>query len=220
MAINSISTGSHAAYTPPTAASAADTQTQTLEQQLASKQQRLNTLSSDAEMSAEEKAKKRQEIQKQIAELNRKLELQRMEEQEKAKEAAKEQQQQEALKEDMLKETSSKEQTKEDSSEKYEEKMDDIKTSAADVQQILATNLALQQAQIQENVIQKNTQTANVLEAEIKSDNLYGSDTVDKEAELEKMRTPQDFKIKEKEPREIPQNSLGMSPEAKIVIRE
>lgn len=220
MAINSISANSSTAYTPPAAASAVNTETKTLEHQLMNKQQRLNNLSADAEKSAEEKAKERQEIQKQIAELNRKLELQRMEEQQEAKEAAKEQEQKAALKEDMLKETSSKEQTKEDASQKYEERMETMKTSAADTQQILAANMALQQARIQENVVSKNTQTANVLESEIKSDALYGVDTKVKEDALAKMRSTEDFKIEDKEPRPKVQNDLGISPNAKIVIRE
>ncbi|MBO5303595.1 MAG: FlxA-like family protein [Lachnospiraceae bacterium] len=220
MAINSVNTHNSNAYTPQVSASTANTETKTLENQLMNKQQRLNSLSSDDKMSAEEKAKERQEIQKQIAELNRKLELQRMQEQEEAKEAAKKQEQLDTLKEEMTKETSSKEETKEETSKDYNERMETMKTSAADTRQILAANMAIQQARIQENVVQKNTQDANVLESEIKSDTLYGLDTQAKEDALAKMRGVEDFKIEEKEPRPMVQNDHGISPNAKIVIRE
>lgn len=50
-----------------TANSYIDTEAKDIQNQITSKQQNLNRLSTDSEMSAEEKAKERQEIQKQIA---------------------------------------------------------------------------------------------------------------------------------------------------------
>ena len=59
-----------------------DSESKNLQNQLISEQRRLKQLSSDSEMGAEEKATKRQEIQQQIAELNRKLRMERMEQKE------------------------------------------------------------------------------------------------------------------------------------------
>ena len=50
-----------------------------LQSQLAGKQQNLNRLSSDSEMTAADKEKERRKIQREIAELNRKLQQERME---------------------------------------------------------------------------------------------------------------------------------------------
>lgn len=220
MAIGNVTLNSSISTTAPNAVSATANESKNLENELMHKQQRLKDLSSDSEMTAAEKAKKQQEIQKQIAELNRKLELKRMEEQEEAQKAAKEEAQKAASKEEQLEEIASTDQKKEESSKEYEKKMEELKTSAADMQQFIKNDLLLQQARIQENVIQKNSQTGNILESEIKSDTFYGSDTQAKEEELAKLRQVEDYKIKEKEPRQVKQDPLGIHPDAKIVIRE
>ena len=90
MSINVTSLNRESCNVAPTAISLIDTETKTIMNQITSRQQSLNRLSSDSEMSAEEKAKERQEIQKQIAELNRKLRMLRMEKKEEAKEIEKE----------------------------------------------------------------------------------------------------------------------------------
>ncbi len=72
-----------------------------LENQLTNEQQRLNRLSSDGHMTTEEKEKELREIQRQIAELNRKLNQERLEEKEKAREAAIEQEQKKVIKEEL-----------------------------------------------------------------------------------------------------------------------
>ena len=70
-----------------------------MENQLTNEQQRLNRLSSDGHMTTEEKEKERREIQRQIAELNRKLNQKRLEE--KAREVAIEQEQKKVIKEEL-----------------------------------------------------------------------------------------------------------------------
>ncbi len=84
------------------AVAATDNESQKLQNELTSAKQRLNQLSSDPEMATEERAKKRQELQKQIAELNRQLRLQRMEQEKEAEKASKEQEQKQIIKEEQL----------------------------------------------------------------------------------------------------------------------
>ena len=71
--------------TSSTGSTAMDSESKSLQNQLTIEQRRLKKLSSDSEMSAEEKAKELQEIQRQIAELNRKLRMERTEQAEEEK---------------------------------------------------------------------------------------------------------------------------------------
>lgn len=76
-----------------------DAKTQSFQNQIASAQTQLQKLSADRNMSSEEKAKKRQEIQKQIAELNNmlrehKMQMRREKQQKMAEEAARNEEQQ------------------------------------------------------------------------------------------------------------------------------
>mgnify|MGYP006365513745 CR=1 FL=1 len=75
MAINSIPSNHDFSNITALKSSASDTSSKTLQNQLTNTEQRLNRLSSDSKISAAEKAKERQKLQKQIAELNRKLRL-------------------------------------------------------------------------------------------------------------------------------------------------
>ena len=75
MAINSVSLNNTTPGVTPSSISPTDSETKSIQNEITNQSQRLNRLSSDSEMSAEEKAKKRQEIQKEIAELNRKASL-------------------------------------------------------------------------------------------------------------------------------------------------
>lgn len=189
-----------------------------LKQQLMNKQQRLNHLSSDSEMNAKEKAKRRQEIEKQIQELNRKLELQRIKEETRLKEAKAEQAKEDSLKEALSEEISPNESSKEDSSKDAKEKADEAASMAKQMQEMISTEILLQQMRMKEQISLQKEQTQQVLEAEIKSDTLYGNDTTAKEEALSKLQRMDDFIIQEKLKEES--NPFGIHSDAKIIIRE
>lgn len=216
MNINSVTMNSKT-----TAASATmvtpDTEGKKLQNQIASKQQKLNSLESDAKISAEEKAKQRQEIQEQIAELNRKLRLLRMEQQEKAEEAAKEQKEKVLVKEEISKESKKKE-SDEDSSVKVEKSTpESVNVSANNIHKILAADAMIQKERVKESASRQKEGMENVLEAEIKSDKLYGEDTQQKQKELTASIKEQDYLTQTES---STQNASGMNSAAKIIIRE
>lgn len=223
MAINSINPNNPVSNTISSALTATDAETKNIQDQITSKNQSLNRLSSDSKMSAEEKAKERQEIQKQIAELNRKLRMLRMEKKEEAKQAEKKQKQKADLAEDQAKEL-----TKEDSSkilsseapteETVEEQIEKINIPPQSVQKILESGTLLQKERIQENVSQDREATKNILEAEIKSDKLYGSDTTAKREKLSSLIREKPIELKTTEQQE--QQKISQKKAAvKIVIR-
>ena len=109
-----------------------DSKTQKLQIQITSARQDLNHISSESQISAEEKAKKRQEIQREIDELNRKLKLLREQKKAEAKEEAKEQEKKKIITEEMFEKSDSPEKVKEKDSEKPDEKLEDIELPAMD----------------------------------------------------------------------------------------
>ena len=89
MTINTVSTNS---------LSVASAESKTLQTQIAGKQQSLNKLTSDAEMTVSEKEKERRKINQEIAELNRKLRQEQLKEQEDSRELKKEQERKKIIK--------------------------------------------------------------------------------------------------------------------------
>lgn len=160
-----------------------DTETKDIMNQITSKQQNLNRLSSDSEMSAQEKAKERQEIQKQIAELNRKLRMLRMEKKEEMKKSEKEQEQKTILEENK-EEVSKKEAEKNSFDEEIEKQQVQGNVSPQNIRNLLEASAAVQKERIQQNVEQEEKAVQNILEAEIKMDELYGTDTSAKKEKL------------------------------------
>ena len=197
MAINPISSNITSMNTPASFVSQADSETKSIQNEITNKNQRLNRLSSDAKMSAEEKAKERQEIQKEINELNRKLELLRKEQQEEDKRLQKEQEEKAAIAQRQAEAISSKEEKKviskelseEDSQkeEKYKEQTQKSILPAKDVQKLLEAGTLIQKEQIIQSTQRQKDAAENVLAAEIKSDKIYGSDTSDKREKLSSM---------------------------------
>lgn len=177
MAISNVSTTNTPAANTVSPTSVADSESRNLRNQIANAQQRLNKLSSDSEISQEEKAKERQEIQKQIAELNRKLRQRRIEQKEEAAEATEKQEKQKQLQ--------NIEQEKEEAKPQEEDKSN---TSAVHMQNMLTADSKLRQQQIQESTSRATEGLEGILEAEIKSDTLYGSDTTAKEEKLSDMQ--------------------------------
>ena len=203
MAINSVGLNNTTPGVTPSSISPTDSETKSIQNEITSQSQRLNRLSSDSEMSAEEKAKKRQEIQKEIAELNRKLRMLRMQQKEDDKKAQEEQEAKTSVIKEQIAETS-KEETENKSSEnglKDSEKEDALeqleKTSIPpqNIKKLLEAGTLLQKERIQQSVSHKETSAENILEAEIKSDKLYGTDTSAKEEKLASMIKPKPAEI-------------------------
>ena len=191
-----------------------------LQNQLTTKQQHLNRLTSDSKLSDSEKEKKRQEIQKEIDDLNRKLELARLKKEEAEKEAAIKQQKADAKKADLLAQANSKtsnisrtaEESSVDKSSKpstedvstkeppvdatsstEEEKSKRIDMPIEDVQKMLTADYELQKELNQKHVDEHIDATVNKINAEIKQDTSRDVDTSSKEAEIEAIRTKENF---------------------------
>ena len=79
-----------------------NTENKTLQSQISMKEQRLNKLTSDSELSLEEKNKEAHELKKQLAELRRKLKLLQEQEEEQNEKAVKKQEQQAILRDEIL----------------------------------------------------------------------------------------------------------------------
>ncbi len=218
MSISNMSLNSSNPLISPNAASA-DTSSKNLQNQIASKQQYLKRLSSDSELSAEEKEKKRQEIQKEIDELNRKLKLSRMKQKEEATEAAKKQEKEAAIKEALSEAETPKKEQDDDS-----HKLQDSKKKHTDLplQDILASNNWMQKELIRKSSDTKKENTINVLESEIKLDQIYGSDTAVKEKALSAMREKENFWLdaqKKEQEKEEQKMQAAMNENVKIIIR-
>ena len=185
-----------------------DSNTRTIQTQINSKQQHMKKISSDDTITATEKEEKRRQLQKEIDELNRKLELKKQEQEEKAKEATRKQEQEamqkaEFLKEDTLKKisTSDHEQKKLDSEQKPKE--NDVKPEkkepehvdmpVKEIQKMLSAEYLVQKEQMQKQVDTKADNTIQVVKSEIAQDQRYGSDTTKKESELETLQQKQNF---------------------------
>ena len=147
---------------------AVDAQSRAIQKQIEDARKRLQEVSVNKDLSAEEKMKKRQEIQKEISDLNMQLrqhqaEVRKQEQEEKraASEAAK-------------------------GNQKTAGEESGISTEG--MQAVLSADASMKQAQVQEGTAKKMEGRANVLAAEIKQDGSRGTDTSAKEAELAKAR--------------------------------
>lgn len=224
MAINSVSLNNEISNIASTKASSAttDTGSKNIQNQIASKQQRLNRISSNQEMSKEEKAKERQEIQKQIEELNRKLKLLRLEEQKEAEKAKKEQEQKAVLNEEMKTKTntvSKENNTNETTSETQEERMEQLNAIGTNIHKILVADATLQKNRIKNSVKMQKETTINIMESEIKMDELHGNENKAKKEELAALMNKTTFEIQDKKPPKT-QTVSGMNENAKVIIVE
>ena len=149
----------------------ADSFSRNIENQIANAQKSLQELSSNEGLSLEEKMKKRQEIQKQIADLNNQLRQHKLE-QRKEKQAGN------SSMEDML--GSSKKST-------ASPKGKGFGFSSAGMQAMISADASMKQAKSQESVAVSMKGRAGVLEAEIKQDASRGRDVGKKKEELADM---------------------------------
>ncbi|MBQ8039114.1 MAG: hypothetical protein IJ274_04485 [Lachnospiraceae bacterium] len=215
---------------PTNPSNASTLESSKLQTQLTTKEQSLNKLSSDNSMTAQDKEKERREIQREIAEINRKLKLKRMEEKQEAKEAAKEQDKKRIIKEELLEEADS------DSNDK--KKADELeKTSknnsantekedalTKDIPLVTLKNVLTADSQVTQNVVQNNAgkqleHQKEIIKAEMQSDTLLGTDTTAKKEALTNLRKKEDLQI------EVLNNrSETVTPDlqfgSKIIIRE
>ena len=207
--------------------------TKNIQSQITSKQQHLKQISSDNTITATEKEEKRRELQREIDELNRKLEFKKQEQKEKAEEAAKKQEQADARKAEILKKTSSAPETKEDQSQLSEkesetgkatearqkaQKTDSLKDeekkadmSVKEIQQMLSADYLIQKDLVQEQVDAKVENTIQVLESEIRQDKMYGTDTTKKEADLDTLQNKENFWSEAQQTKESQKQSQGQT---------
>lgn len=202
-----------------TGSAVVDSESKNLQNQLMSEQRRLKQLSSDSEMSAEEKEKERQEIQQQIAELNRKLRMERMEQKEEVKKAAKEREQKSIQQKELHEEVAIKSQKETENSKEVKKEMQDSGLSVQDVRIMFAADSLLQQERIRVSADRVKESREGVLEAEIQLDSIHGNDTESKKEELSALRKESAFQF---EIEEIGTNrkSDKVKNASKIIIRE
>lgn len=146
-----------------------DAVSKNLRRQIAEAQKKLKELSTNTEMNPEQKSKRRQEIQKEIFELNNQLRQHQIEEKQK------ERQKQDSF-DDML---GGSENTKRDDT-----KHQNSGLSASSMEAMILADTSMKQANVQGSVATKMEGRSGVLEMEIKLDSARGGDTGGKKAEL------------------------------------
>ena len=165
MNINGINgAGAQSAPVGANAGQAMDARSNNIRKQIEDAQRRLREISADGEMSPEEKIKKRQEIQKQINDLNMQLR------QHQADVRRQQQEEKRAVKNQGGEDRRPEEQT--------------AGLTAAGMAAVISADSSMKQARVQNGVAVKMEGRAGVLEAEIKQDGRTGTDTQAKEAEL------------------------------------
>ncbi len=148
----------------------ADPETKSFQKQIAEKQKQLQELSSNQEMSMEEKMKKRQDIQKEITDLKNQLRQHQIEQR-------KEQQQQKSsVMDDMLGSN------KKEEAQKQEDQGAGI--SQTSMKAMITADSAINQAKVCGGVASDMEGTAKVLASEIKADAGRGSSVEKKQQEL------------------------------------
>lgn len=193
--------------TPSTTVTSVSSASKNLQNQLLIKQQNLKKLSSDSKLSADEKEKQRLELQKEIEELKRKLEQMRLKQEETQKAEEAKQKKEVELEKAVETQEEKKETEATASSNMLEDKNEEIKLSANEVQKMLDTKLFLKEEMVQQGVEYDKKNTVRVLSSEIRQDEIHGSDTSEKKEELKELMKEKNFwtdaKYKDKEP-EIP----------------
>ena len=149
-------------------AQANDSVSKNIQNQIANAQQKLQDLSSNEELSLEDKMKKRQEIQQEITNLNQQLRQHQIEQR-------KEQQSKKSSMDDMVAGTSS------------TSKKKDTGLSQASMQAMISADSSMKQAKVQGSMATQIQGRASVLESEIKQDAGKGN-TEKKEEELAELQ--------------------------------
>ena len=153
---------------------ASDPVSKNIQKQIAEKQKQLQELSSNEEMTMEEKMKKRQEIQKEITDLNSQLRQHQMEQRKEKQQA------QGSTMDDMLG------YNKNTGAQKGGQKGAGI--SKAGMKAMFSADSAMNQAQVQGSVATDMEGRAGILEGEIRMDVARGGDVQKKQEELAKVQ--------------------------------
>ena len=149
---------------------AMDSYSKTIQNQITNAQKQLQELSSNEEMTLEEKMKKRQEIQQQISDLNMQLRQHQME-QRRAQRSEKQQAKDSAM-DEMPGGTNAKAGSK------------GAGLSQASMTAMLSADASIKQSKVQGSVATRMEGRAGVLESEIKLDEALGGDATKKKEEL------------------------------------
>ena len=159
---------------------ASDPETKNYQNQIASAQSQLQKLSSDNNISQEEKAEKRKEIQKQIMELNNMLREHKMEmrreKQQKAAEASKERQKQEEQQQQVNV-----------ADVKEELELQPEKMSSNHMKAMVSADASLERARVQDSVAGGLERRISVLEGEIRQSAETGGYVEGKKEEIESL---------------------------------
>lgn len=168
-----------------------DAETKGIQNKITDAQQQLQKLSSNQELTAEEKKQKRQEAQKQIADLNRELRQRQME---LRREQMEEQNRRKTEEQQQKKDTSAKEELSgrsEDNASRSQEEAEEEKAvttfPAGSMSAIIATDVTGKQARAQRQVALSLNGTARILQAEIDQDARRGQNTERKEEALKQL---------------------------------
>ena len=149
---------------------AGDSVSRNIQNQIANAQQKLQDLSSNKEMSLEDKMKKRQEIQQEINNLNQQLRQHQIEQR------SKQQSKNSSSMDDMVAGTNN------------TSKKKDTGLSQASMQAMISADSSMKQAKVQSSTATQLEGRAGVLESEIKQDKGSGANTGKKEVELADLR--------------------------------
>lgn len=207
--------------TSSNAVSAIDNTSKNLQNQIQTKEQNLNRLSTDSKLSREEKEKKRQELQKEIEELNRKLELMRLKQEEAEKKEKVKQEKEAALKkEEKTKENTSDDKFSPDSFKTENEESEHTDMSVQDVQNMLHTHLNLRNDLIENSADFDKQNTVRVLKTEIQQDDLRGRDTDSKKEDLQELREKENFWIEARNEAYQKQRETSAELEIKLSIEQ
>jgi len=152
---------------------AADSYSRNIQNQIANAQKQLQELSSNEDMTLEEKMKKRQEIQQQISDLNMQLRQHQTEQRRAAMSGSEKQQTKGSSMDDMFGGTRSGKAGNEGNG-----------LSQANMTAMISAGSSMKQAKAQGSVATKMEGRAGALESEIKLDKVRGNDTQKKEEEL------------------------------------
>ncbi len=160
MRISGISQG--AAQDKTTMLQKQDAESRRIQKEISNVQKKLQELSSNDEMDAEEKMKKRQELQKQITELNNEL------------------------RQHQIEQRREEQQKKNSSMDELTEKSGETSGKDKNMKAMISADNAMNQAKVQESVATHMEGRAAVLEIEIRIDQGRGGSTEGKEKELAK----------------------------------
>lgn len=169
----------------------ADIKSKGLQNQITAAQQQLQKLSSDQDLTVEEKKQKRQEVQQQITELNRELRQRQME---LRKEQAEKQNSEDMKKQEADKERRSKETIRQTTKE--EKTVDDDKKASTEkpvvpqkgIEAVISAETAQKQAMAQHRVMITLEGKLNAIQGEINQEAKLGHDTKHEEEVLADMK--------------------------------